>query len=90
MTRFNPFPKVGDYRGSPMGRSDTTQPLGMFGTKKLSAQHQGGSDGYDRGGAYWGNPANVWAVWAHGKGLYTVKYVRAETRQDAINKAMNK
>ena len=85
MTRFNPFEKVDCTYGSPMGRADACGHLNVFDTKKLSAQHQGGGECYDRGGAYWGLPSDVWAVWVTGDGPSTVKYVRAKSREDAIN-----
>ena len=51
MKRFDPFPPVSCKHGAPMGRYagviDTDAP-------KLCARHQGGSEGYDKGGAYWG------------------------------------
>ena len=49
-----------------------------------SERHQGGGEGYDRGGAYWGTPSNVWGVWDDDR---NVVYVRASSREDAINKA---
>ena len=77
MKQYDPFPPVG---GSPMGRrSDTDQLHG-----RLHARRQGGGEGYDRGGAYWGSPSNVWAVWDDNK---TTVYVRAWTRSQAIEKA---
>lgn len=50
---------------------------------RYCARHQGGADGYDRGGAYWGTPADVWAVWAHGQ-PDEVAYVRAPCAAAAI------
>ena len=86
-TRFDPFARVSARYGAPMGRpgKDFVDP--DFG--RLCARHQGGSDGYDKGGAYWGLPHNVWAVWIAGQGPETVSYVRANSRLDAIAKAMN-
>ena len=83
MTRFNPFPKVDGYRGSPMGRRDGDVRIDPGYPIRLSAKHQGGGEGYDRGGAYWGLPSDVWAVWETGK-PDTVKYVRAKSREDAF------
>jgi len=51
------------------------------------AKRQGGGDGYDKGGAYWGTPSNVWAVWAWVDGDAVCVYVRASSRADAISKA---
>lgn len=84
MARFNPFPKVSGRYGASMGRY-----AGVIDqqAKTLCAMHQGGGDGYDKGGAYWGFPSSVWAVWSYGKGEDGVVYVRANSRQDAINKA---
>ncbi len=84
MSRFNPFPKVSCRYGAPMGRdSGEIDPDG-----KLCAMHQGGGDGYDKGGAYWGSPSNVWAVWNYGDGDNGCIYVRAWSREEAIKKAM--
>jgi hypothetical protein len=55
--------------------------------KRLHARHQGGGNGYDRGGAYWGAPCNVWAVWAWIDGEACTAYVRAWSRAEAIEKA---
>jgi hypothetical protein len=80
-TQFNPFRDVSCRYGAPMGRRSDPDPL----HGRLYARRQGGGDGYDKGGAYWGTPSNVWGVWDNDK---TVKYVRASSRQDAINKAL--
>ena len=82
--RFNPFSRVSCRYGAPMGRHSDAP--GNFVDVKLYAKHQGGCDGYDRGGAYWGCPSNVWAVWT--RGGESVCYVRASSREDAIFKAM--
>lgn len=83
MKQFNPFPKVNSQYGAPMGRcGDST--ANLQGIKHLHARHQGGGDGYDRGGAYWGSPCNVWAVWARVDGEIIVAYVRAGSRDAAI------
>lgn len=79
--QFNPFPKMSGAYGAPMGRR-SDNPANLRG--RLHARRQGGGDGYDRGGAYWGTPSNVWAVWDDDK---NVVYVRASSRADAILKA---
>jgi hypothetical protein len=85
MKQFNPFPKVNSQYGAPMGRNGGN-PANLQGRKRLHARHQGGGDGYDRGGAYWGTPGNVWAVWARMDGDVVVAYVRAGSREAAITK----
>lgn len=80
MARFNPFPPVSGKHGAPMGRMGDA-PGNFIDAPKLYATHQGGGDGYDRGGAYWGLPSNVWAVWLP-KGE-AVTYVRASSKADA-------
>lgn len=81
--QFNPFPEVGGRYGSPMGRRGDN--LANFeGVKRLHARRQGGGDGYDRGGAYWGTPSNVWGVWAWVDGQVICTYVRANSRAHAI------
>lgn len=77
--QFNPFPDMSCAYGAPMGRRSDNQLHG-----RLYARRQGGGDGYDRGGAYWGTPSNVWGVWDDDR---NVVYVRASSREDAINKA---
>ena len=85
MPRFNPFPPVHSRYGAPMGRtSDPTAAVAECPT--LFARHQGGGQGYDRGGAYWGLPSDVWAVWGHVKGDLRITYVRAADRQHALDK----
>lgn len=88
MKQFNPFPEVNSSRGAPMGRHGDN-PSNLIGVKRLCARHQGGGDGYDKGGAYWGTPSNVWAVWARLDGRPCVTYVRAASRSDAINQVRN-
>ena len=82
--RFNPFPKVSCKYGAPMGRHSDS-PGNFVDVPTLYAMHQGGGQGYDKGGAYWGNPSNVWAVWT--RGGESVCYVRAWSRESAIAKA---
>ena len=87
MSRFDPFSSVPCKYGAPMGRhSDAPGNFNSDPSIKLYARHQGGRDaGYDKGGAYWGTPCNVWAVWT--RGGEAVCYVRAATKQLAILKA---
>ena len=92
MKRFNPFPPVNASRGAPPGR-DGDNPYNFQDlpkSQRFHAKHQGGfGDGYDRGGAYWGFPSNVWAVWTRLDGEVVVTYVRAASREAAIHKARN-
>ena len=85
MKQFNPFPEVSCQYGAPMGRSGDN-PSNLIGVKRLHARRQGGSDGYDKGGAYWGSPCNVWGVWAWIDDAAVCVYIRANSRLDAINK----
>ena len=78
--QFNPFPEVSCAYGAPMGRRSDD----MHGVKRLHARRQGGGEGYDKGGAYWGTPSNVWGVWGTAAGETVVAYVRASSRADAI------
>ena len=81
--QFNPFSKVSGNYGAPMGRRGDN-PANLQGLKRLHARHQGGGGGYDKGGAYWGYPSNVWGVWARLDGEVVCTYVRAATRQKAV------
>lgn len=83
--QFNPFPPVSCKYGSPMGRHEDN-PANLRNLKRLHARRQGGGDGYDKGGAYWGSPANVWAVWGRIDGEIVCCYTRANSRTEAINK----
>lgn len=83
--QFNPFPEVSSRYGSPMGRRGDN-PANLQGVKRLHARRQGGGDGYDKGGAYWGLPSNVWGVWAWLEGQPVCTYVRAASRVAAIDK----
>ena len=86
--QFNPFPDVSSRYGAPMGRhSDNI--ANIQDAKRLHARHQGGGDGYDKGGAYWGTPSNVWGVWAWVEGKPVCVYIRASSRQGAIDKVRN-
>lgn len=86
MPRFNPFARVDCSRGAPMGRPcDAPGNFVDAPDAKLYARHLGGGDGYDRGGAYWGFPSNVWAVWT--RGGEAVVYVRARSANEAKRKA---
>ena len=82
MKQFDPFPEVSSTYGAPMGRRGDN-PANLRG-HRLHARRQGGGDGYDRGGAYWGSPSNVWGVWAWVDGVACVTYVRAASRAAAI------
>lgn len=82
--QFNPFDEVSCTYGAPMGRRGDNS-ANLQGLKRLHARHQGGGGGYDKGGAYWGIPSNVWGVWAWIDGRPCVTYVRANSRQSAIN-----
>lgn len=81
--QFNPFPDVSSLYGSPMGRRGDN-PANLQGVKRLHARRQGGGEGYDKGGAYWGGPSNVWGVWAWLDGQVICTYVRANSRDAAI------
>ena len=83
MKQFDPFPPVNCQYGAPMGRHGDN-PASLQDCKRLHARRQGGGQGYDRGGAYWGTPSNVWGVWAHMDGETVCTYVRASSRADAI------
>ena len=86
MKQFNPFPPINCTYGAPMGRrSQNAEALKH--AKRLHARPQGGSDGYDKGGAYWGTPSNIWGVWAWVEGEVAYTYVRAASRAQAIAKA---
>jgi hypothetical protein len=88
--RFDPFDRLPGRYGAPMGRPSHPGLAATWPRRgiRLCARHQGGSDGYDRGGAYWGYPRDVWAVWGRGRGEDGVVYVRAPSRQAAIAAAL--
>ncbi len=81
--RFDPFPPVQSKYGAPMGRHGCC-PADLQDAPRLHAKHQGGGDGYDKGGAYWGTPHDVWGVWARIDGETLCTYVRATSRLAAI------
>ena len=83
MKQFNPFPEVSSKYGSPMGRRGDN-PSNLQDVKRLHARRQGGGGGYDKGGAYWGCPADVWGVWGWIDGEVVCCYVRADNRVKAI------
>lgn len=83
MKQFNPFPPVTGKYGAPMGRHGDN-PAKLQGVKRLCARRQGGGDGYDKGGAYWGTPANIYGVWAWLADEVVCCYVRANSRMAAI------
>lgn len=72
---FDPFNRLSCKHGAPMGRVSSAPGNFVDYTGELYARHQGGGEGYDSGGAYWGLPSNVWAVWT--RGGESVAYVRA-------------
>jgi len=82
--QFNPFPPVSGAYGAPMGRPGDN-PENLQYCKRLHARLQGGGEGYDKGGAYWGTPSNVWGVWAWVEGEVVCCYIRANSRNDAIS-----
>ncbi len=88
MTRrqFNPFSPVSCNYGAPMGRRGDN-PANLFGVKRLYARPQGGDGYYDKGGAYWGvsSEGKVWGVWTWLDGDAVVTYIRAKSRQAAID-----
>jgi len=84
-TQFDPFPQVSGRYGAPMGRRGDHADYASI--KRLHARRQGGGDGYDRGGAYWGTPSNVWGVWGWIDGRPVCTYVRASNRAAAIDAA---
>ena len=83
--QFDPFSRVSCTYGAPMGRREVN-PTKLQGVRRLHARRQGGGGGYDRGGAYWGTPSNVWGVWAWIDGEPVCTYVRASSRAAAIAK----
>ena len=83
--QFNPFPGTSSRYGAPVARYGDN-PANLKGIKRLHCRHQGGGQGYDKGGAYWGLPSNVYGVWAWLDGEVCVTYIRARSRVDAINK----
>ena len=90
MAQFNPFSEVSCKYGAPMGRhGDNPYNLQGLPVYKLHALRQGVGVGYDKGGAYWGTPSNVWGVWAWIDGEAVCTYVRANSRIDAIEKVRN-
>ena len=86
---FDPFRSVDCKYGAPMGRRDAKHTLDVL-DGSLIARHCGGTDCYDKGGAYWGAPLNIWAVWNRGKGPETVTYVRADSADQAKNFAIGR
>jgi hypothetical protein len=83
MKQFNPFNELSCAYGSPMGRRGDN-PANLQDLKRLHARHQGGGEGYDKGGAYWGYPSNVYGVWGWIDGKPECVYVRASSRVAAI------
>ena len=85
MPRFDPFADVPCKYGAPMGRPSDA-PGNFVDAPRLYARKARFVDGcYDKGGAYWGAPANVWAVWT--RDGESVCYVRAGNHAEALRKA---
>lgn len=69
--------------GSMMGRRNTL-PENKDEPCKLQLQRVPFVDGcYDRWGAYWGTPANLWAVWGDAGEVIAQVFVRANNRKEA-------
>lgn len=83
--RVNPFRPVEIRYGAPMGRVGGRKAIDP--TKRICARWGYGCEGYDSGGAYWGTPQNIWAVWNAGD-HETIKYIRASDRADALKQAL--
>lgn len=85
MTRPNPTPDVNCKYGAPMGRpsrgvdqytvNDDARPVYLMRVPLDSG-------GYDRGGAYWGTPSDLYYYEANPTGLIS-GYVRGRTREHA-------
>ena len=86
MSTYDPFARVSSKYGAPMGRPQGSDSISTNG--KVCAVYQRGGGGYDKGGADWGTPSDVWGVWMHGRGTETVHYVRALNKETAITDAM--
>lgn len=43
-------------------------------------------DCYDRWGAYWGSPANIWCAWGESETEQVFVFVRADDRESAKQK----
>lgn len=61
-TTYRPVGKVNCQYGAPMGRPAKLPDHDPEGSIKLHIRQLPLSDGYDRGGAYWGWPNNLWHV----------------------------
>lgn len=82
---FDPFKKINCRYGAPMGRHGD-DPASFPKDARLYARHSGGDGYYDKGGAYWGAPADVYAVWTRG-GEFCA-YVRASSKGHALRQVM--
>ena len=82
---FNPFPALSGKHGAPHGRHGDAPGNFVDNPGPFFARHQGGTNGYDRGGAYWGSPSNVFAVWTADE---CVTYTRAKSKADAIQQVL--
>ena len=78
MSRPNPTPRVNTQSGAPMGRP--SQPLDTQG--RLYARRVPLMEGYDRGGAYWGERLP-------GHSLYAVQDVQGHTAFFDATSSMN-
>lgn len=68
--------------GSQMGRRDAMPD--DYAGQKLRLQRVPFVDGcYDRWGAYWGGPANLWCAWGESESEQVELFVRADTREQA-------
>jgi hypothetical protein len=65
-----------------MGRRDA-MPEDYAG-QKLRLQRVPFVDGcYDRWGAYWGSPANIWCAWGESESEQVQLFIRADNREQA-------
>lgn len=78
-----PINDVGSARGAPMGRSSYGTPESSTGKLRLFSVPL--DQGYDRGGAYWGAPSNLYCVYEPAEDGY-LDFVRASSRRDACER----
>lgn len=84
--KFKPFEHTKpNNRGAQMGRA-SSEISHYDGESALFSQHCGGTQGYDKGGAYWGH-SKVFAVYTR-DGEFCV-YIEASNRKEAINIVKN-
>lgn len=79
----SPLPDVSGARGAPCGRSGA--PLDADADRITARRIILDAGGYDSGGAYWGLGSPLWEVTDGAGGS---RFVRAETRADAIGEAL--